>query len=132
MTKEFLKEHIKKIKEMEELQSEINSLYITLRSPVITGMPGAHSAEPDKIGNVVAKIQEKEVRLIARLDALIEEEKGIEQDFEMLDPVERAVMRYRYIQGIEWEEICVKMRYSWQHIHRIHKNILEKLKDETK
>lgn len=132
MTKEFLKEHIKKIKEMEELQNELDNLYITLRSPVITGLPGAHSAEPDKIGNVVAKIQEKEVRLIARLDMIIEEEREIEKTIEELDPLERTIMRYRYIQGIEWEEICVKMHYSWQHLHRTHRNILEKIKDETK
>lgn len=132
MNKEFLKDHVKKLKEQKELQSELNAIYITLKSPAITGLPLAHQSEPDKIGNIVAKIQEKEIKLLAKLDAIIAEEEEIEKVISKLETTERILMRYRYIQGLDWEKICVEMHYSWQHIHKIHKRILEKIKDETK
>ena len=132
MNKEFLKDHVKKLKEQKELQSELNAIYITLKSPAITGLPLAHQSEPDKIGNIVAKIQEKEIKLLAKLDAIIAEEEEIEKVITKLETTERILMRYRYIQGLDWEKICVEMHYSWQHIHKIHKRILEKIKDETK
>ena len=41
---------------------------------------------------------------------------------------EQDVLWYRYIKGLKWEEVCVKIGYSWQHTHRIHSNALENLK----
>ena len=128
MTKEFLKEHIKKLSEAEGLKFEIDNMYQTLRSPVITGMPSAHSPDADKIGVVLSKIQEKEIRYLAKLDVILSEEKEIEKVIDSLeDSRERTVMRYRYISGLEWEEVCVKAHYSWQHTHRLHANALNKL-----
>lgn len=128
MTKEFLKEHIKKLSEAEGLKFEIDNMYQTLRSPVITGMPSAHSLDADKIGIVLSKIQEKEIRYLAKLDVILSEEEEIEKFIDSLeDSRERTVMRYRYISGLEWEEVCVKAHYSWQHTHRLHANALNKL-----
>lgn len=128
MTKEFLKEHIDKLAEADQLKNELDSLYIMLKSPVITGMPGGHSADADKIGNVVAKIEEKEARYLGKLNVILNEEKVIEKAIdELKDARERTVMRYRYISGYIWEEICVKAHYSWQHIHRLHASALKKL-----
>ena len=62
MTKEFLKEHITKLNEVKGLEFEIQQMYQTLKSPIITGMPAVHSPDADKIGNVVWKIQEKEIK----------------------------------------------------------------------
>ena len=129
MTKEFLKEHIDKLAERDQLKDELDSLYIMLKSPVITGMPGGHSADSDKIGSLVAKIQEKEARYLGKLNVILNEEKIIEEAIDKLkDPRERTVMRYRYISGYIWEEICVKAHYSWKHIHRIHSNALNNIK----
>ena len=128
MTKEFLKEHIKKLNEAKGLKSEIDQMYQTLKSPIITGMPSAHSPDADKLGNVLWKIQEKEIRYLAKLDIILNEEKEIEKVIDSLeDSRERTVMRYRYISGLEWEEVCVKAHYSWQHTHRLHADALNKL-----
>ena len=128
MTKDYLKEHIDKLAEADQLKDELDSLYIMLKSPVITGMPGGHSADADKIGNVVAKIQEKEARYLGKLNVILDEEKVIEEAIDKLkDPRERTVMRYRYISGLKWEEICVKAHYSRKHIHRIHSNALKNI-----
>lgn len=34
----------------------------------------------------------------------------------------RSVMRYRYVNGMKWEEICMKMPCSWNSVHRWHRN----------
>ena len=129
MTREFLKEHIKKLEEAEGLRFEIDQMYQTLKSPIITGMPAAHSPDRDKIGNIIWRIQEKEIRYLAKLDIILNEEKEIEKFIDSLeDSRERVIMRYRYISGLEWEQVCVKAHYSWQHTHRLHSEALNKLK----
>lgn len=128
MTKEFLKEHIEKLREAEGLKFEIDQMYQPLKSPVITGMPSGTPANKDKIGEILWKIQEKEIRYLAKLDIILKEEEKIEKIIDSLeDSRQRTVMRYRYISGLEWEEVCVKAHYSWQHTHRLHADALNKL-----
>ena len=130
MTKEFLKEHITKLNEVKGLEFEIQQMYQTLKSPIITGMPAVHSPDADKIGNVLWKIQQKEIKYLAKLDVILNEEKDIEKVIEALkDSRERTIMRYRYISGLEWEEVCVRAHYSWKHTHRLHSEALKKLID---
>ena len=58
------------------------------------------------------------------------EEKEIEKFIDSLeDSRERVIMRYRYISGLEWEEVCVKAHYSWKHTHRLHSDALNKILD---
>ena len=130
MTKEFLKDHIIKLNEVKGLEFEINQMYQTLKSPIITGMPAVHSPDADKIGNVLSKIQQKEIKYLAKLDVILNEEKEIETVIdELKDSRERTIMRYRYISGLEWEEVCVKAHYSWKHTHRLHSDALNKILD---
>lgn len=57
--------------------------------------------------------------------------KYIEDVIEGLPEREKYLMRLRYIQGCRWETICYKMNYEWRHIHRLHSNILNQLKNGT-
>ena len=128
MTKEFLKDHITKLNEVKGLEFEIQQMYQTLKSPIITGMPAVHSPDADKIGNVLWKIQQKEIKYLAKLDVILNEEKEIEKVIDALkDSRERTIMRYRYISGLEWEEVCVKAHYSWRQTHYLHSSALEKI-----
>ena len=128
MTKEFLKEHITKLNEVKGLEFEIQQMYQTLKSPIITGMPAVHSPDADKIGNVLWKIQQKEIKYLAKLDVILNEEKDIERVIDKLeDSRQRTIMRYRYISGLEWEEVCVRAHYSWRQTHYLHSSALEKI-----
>ena len=40
----------------------------------------------------------------------------------------RNILKLRYINGMKWEEICVKLDCSWRNIHRLHVYALESLK----
>ena len=128
MTKEFLKDHITKLNEAKGLEFEIQQMYQTLKSPIITGMPAVHSPDADKIGNVLWKIQQKEIKYLAKLDVILNEEKDIERVIDNLeDSRQRTIMRYRYISGLEWEEVCVRAHYSWRQTHYLHSSALEKI-----
>ena len=131
MTKEFLQNHLTKLEEAKGLEFEIQQMYQTLKSPIITGMPAVHSPDADKLGNVVWKIQEKEIKYLAKLDVILNEEKDVEKVIDALkDSRERTIMRYRYIRGLSWEEVCVKVNYSWKQVHRFHSNSLNKILDK--
>ena len=128
MTKEFLQNHLTKLEEAKGLEFEIQQMYQTLKSPIITGMPAVHSPDTDKLGNVLWKIQEKEIKYLAKLDVILNEEKDIEKVIDTLKDIrERTIMRYRYISGLKWEEVCVKAHYSWKHTHRLHSEALRKI-----
>ncbi len=60
-----------------------------------------------------------------KIEEIITERTRLEDLIDMLDdPLERAVMRYKYIEGLKWEEVCSKICYEWSQTHRIHKNAL--------
>ena len=100
----------------------LNILFLSL------GFSTIHSPDADKIGNVLWKIQQKEIKYLAKLDVILNEEKEIETVIDKLkDSRERTIMRYRYISGLEWEEVCVKSHYSWRQTHRLHSDALRKI-----
>ena len=52
-----------------------------------------------------------------------------EKAIEALEPTARMLLRFRYIDGLPWEEVCVRMNYSWRQTHRMHSKALEALKE---
>lgn len=62
-----------------------------------------------------------------KLTALVTLQLSIENAIETLDPVERELIRLRYIDGKDWHQVCAGINYSWQQTHRIHAKILQKL-----
>lgn len=53
----------------------------------------------------------------------------IEEAIEALEPTARMLLRYRYLDGLKWEEVCVRMNCSWMQTHRIHAAALNQLKE---
>lgn len=69
--------------------------------------------------------------MVNRINEIIEEEKGLESLYDFMadlskeidkveDVVERALLRYRYILGLTWENISDKLGYSIAQVYRIH------------
>ena len=46
----------------------------------------------------------------------------------MEDEREKDLLTYRYLKGLKWEEICVRMDYKWRQVHRIHAMAIKNLK----
>ena len=81
----------------------------------------------DKIQTTVEKIIEIEEKLDHEIDALADLRNRIETAVEKLEDGRlRDVMRYRYIDGMKWEQIAVEMHYSYMQVCRLHgKALLE-------
>jgi DNA-directed RNA polymerase specialized sigma24 family protein len=63
----------------------------------------------------------------SKLEALATAQLEIERALETLDYTERELIRLRYIDGLEWHQVCAAINYSWQQTHRIHARVLKKL-----
>lgn len=69
--------------------------------------------------------------MVNRINKIIEEEKKIEILYDFMadlsseidkveDVLERAILRYRYITCLTWEQIAEKMGYCLSQVYRIH------------
>lgn len=69
--------------------------------------------------------------MVNRINKVLEEEKSLEKLYDFMadllkeidkvdDVVERALLRYRYILGLTWENIAEKLGYSTSQVYRIH------------
>lgn len=86
----------------------------------------------DKIQTTVEKIIEIEEKLDHEIDALVDLRNRIEAAVEKLEDGRlRDVMRYRYIDGMKWEQIAAIMRLDYRWVLRLHGRALCKLTIES-
>jgi hypothetical protein len=60
-------------------------------------------------------------------EELAAEQAYIEAMIAGLEPIERLLMRHRYMNGLTWEKVCVAINYGWTATHEMHGRILDKL-----
>lgn len=131
MTKERLRTYQAIKRELEQLREQLEELEAAIYNPSVSKMsnePKGSGGISDPTGNGATKHQELVDRYRAKMAELIAEQLEIEDAIESLDGTARALMRYRYIEGLTWEEVCVKISYSWMQTHRIHAKALEQLR----
>lgn len=131
MTKEQLKNYVILKEEREQLRRQLDELEATLYYPKIqrlSDMPSTPSKE-NTLELMVARHLELQDKYEAKLAEMTAEMLKIEDTIEKLDPTARMLFRYRYLDGLKWEEVCVRMNYSWMQTHRIHANALNQLKE---
>ena len=134
ITKEELKEHYRLKQETVELEETIKKLQLQAQSvsaTKITGAP-AGSGSPDKIADNLSRIEKLIQYYQQKLEKLLIQQKQIEEAIESLPTNERLLMRYRYIDGLDWVDVAANMNYSWQWMHKIHARILKKLSGKDK
>ena len=114
-------------KQVADRLAELETTATSPRVQALDGMPHG-TGGGDAMTGIVAelvKLQEKYKDKLHQLNATLFE---VEDMIDRLgDPVERRLMRCRYIDGLTWEEVCVEMNYSWRQTHRIHGTALDKL-----
>ena len=131
MTKDRLRNYASLKEECEQLRRQLEELEATLYYPKIqrlNGMPSAPSKE-NAMELMIARHVEMQKKYEAKIAEMTAEMLQIEAAIETLDPTARMLLRYRYMDGLKWEEVCVKMNYSWMQTHRIHANALNQLKE---
>ena len=131
VTKEELKEHYRLVCEIHDLQEEIKELQSLRQSigAVKFGGAGGGSGNGDAIGSKIAKLNDMLEYYVLKVEERLIQQEKIENELERLPVTERRLMRYRYIDGLEWKDIMGKMCYSWKQVHRIHGRALQKLNE---
>ena len=129
MTKQELLRYRALAVELEQMRETIERLDQSIsgvRASVLTGMPkgGRRSGTAER----VAKLVDLREMYAKKWEALLDEMRRIEAAVEMLsDPVERALVRYKYIDGKTWDEVCEAIHYELRQTHRIHTRALKNL-----
>lgn len=127
--KEYLKSYRRAIKREQDILDEIQRLRLDkmLPSVVNDGMP--HGSNHSDLSDYAA-ILDEQIDLLKeeRLEKVRCYQKIERQIRQMENEDEQEVLRLRYILGMKWEEVAVKMDYSWRQIHRIHSAALLNLK----
>lgn len=107
-----------------ELDTQLQKVTTDLENESVTT-----TKDPDKWTNLINEKMKVEALVNKELCKGYKEIVSIENIIKALPEREKYLMRLRYIDGFKWEEICVKMNYEWSHIHRIHGDILKKIKN---
>ena len=127
------KEYLWRYQNAKRKEAEINEEIMQLRidkmmpSLVQDGMP--HGSGGGDLSGYAARLDELMCELYEQMEQCIAIRLEISRKIEgMQDETESLLLRYRYIQGLKWEDIAVKMEYSWKQIHRIHGKALNNFK----
>lgn len=127
--KEYLKSYRRAIKREQDILDEIQRLRLDKMFPSVVndGMP--HGSSHSDLSDYAA-ILDEQIDLLKeeRLEKVRCYQKIERQIRQMENEDEQEVLRLRYILGMKWEEVAVKMDYSWRQIHRIHSAALLNLK----
>lgn len=137
MTEKERKEHLKKrlhrYRDLEaerwQIEQELKRVEDFMNGPRganLDGMPRSPGIGDPVLG-VVSQHLALQERYRLQLEKMAAAQTTIEDMIESLEPVARQLMRYRYIDGLPWEEVCVAIRYSWRQTHRTHAKALDAL-----
>lgn len=127
--KEYLKSYRRAVKREQDILEEIQRLRLDKMFPSVVndGMP--HGSSHSDLSDYMAIIDEQiELLKEERLEKVRCYQKIERQISQMENEDEQEVLRLRYILGMKWEEVAVKMGYSWKQTHRIHSSALQNFK----
>lgn len=137
MTKEELKRQLHSYRELKveseqvaERLAEVESKMTSPRGAGSDGMPHGSGAGDPMFGIVSQHIDlQKKYQLLQ--EKLARSQLQIEELISELEPRERVLMRFHYIDGLTFEQMGEKMEYAGRHIRRLHafalSHLLEKM-----
>lgn len=131
--KENLKKRLHRYRDLEaereQIAAELKRVEAFMAGPRASNLDGM--PRPPGFGDPVLGVVSQHITLQERyhrqLEKMAAAQAAIEDMIERLEPTARQLMRYRYIDGLPWEEVCVAIRYSWRQTHNIHAKALDTL-----
>lgn len=127
--KEYLKSYRRAVKREQDILEEIQRLRLDKMFPSVVndGMP--HGSSHSDLSDYMA-IMDEQIEFLKeeRLEKVRCYQKIERQIRQMENEDEKEVLRLRYIKGLKWEEVALKMNYSWKQVHRIHSSALKSFK----
>ena len=124
--KEYLDGYRKCVRQLDSLNEELSEIRINKMFPSLIqdGMPHAHTTTD--LSGYAARIDKIERKIVKARYQKINKLKNIRDRIErMSDENEKDVLFYRYIKGMKWEEIAVKMMYTYRNVTKIHGRALK-------
>ncbi|MDB2049606.1 sigma factor-like helix-turn-helix DNA-binding protein [Clostridium perfringens] len=119
----ILKEEVDDLAEQRDFLLEHKT---SIKSQIISDMPSGSSGFKTA-DDLMIKINDIIIKLSKKLVILGELILNIETTIENLEPLERKLIRYRYINDLTFYQIAMKLNYSERHTKRLHKEILNKI-----
>lgn len=118
------------LKNIAHLREEIAALESRRLSPRITAY-GSERVQSSSRGDIMPEQEAQMDALIVRYRAELNSTLALQAEFErmieQLNPLEKRIMRYYYIDGMIWEQIWQETNYSTRHLLRLHRGIMDKL-----
>ena len=127
--KEYLWEYQRAKRQLERLEEELAELRLDKMCPSVIqdGMP--HASGGGDLSGYAARVDALERKILKARYKRIQRFKEIRDRIERLeDENEKDVLVYRYIRGMKWEDIAVKMNIGYRHVLRMHGKALENFK----
>ena len=126
LKKEYLKGYEKAIRQLERSELKMKEIRLNKMCPSIIndGMP--HASNKTDLSSYIVLLEQEEKRYMKYRYQRVKKCKEITDRIERLESEdEKDVLMYRYIKLMKWEDICMKVGYSWKQVHRIHGRALE-------
>lgn len=99
-------------------------------SPSYSDMP--HGGGSDKVQTAAVEVAELTDKLNRKLHQAIMVQENIKKLLESLDDIKlRQLMSYRYINGMRWEEIAVRMDFNYRWVLRLHRKALNQISEQA-
>lgn len=121
--------------ELAQLREWLTEIEATLFYPQpqrLSGMPSAPSKDNDgALVSMTTRHMELQQRYLAKLAELEQAIQDAEDAIETLNPTDRRILRYKYLEGMTFEQIAEVMHYSRQGITKRHRNALDQLNART-
>ena len=99
-------------------------------SPSYSDMP--HGGGSDKVQTAAVEVAELTDKLNQKLHQAIMVQENIKKLLESLDDIKlRQLMSYRYINGMRWEKIAVRMDFNYRWVLRLHRKALNQISEQA-
>lgn len=125
----FLRSYLRDKQAVARLEEQLEELRINKMSPSAINSGMTNGTGLNDLSDYAAKVDELERELLEKKKDRIESFRKVQTAIEAInEETEKDLLTYRYLKGMKWKEIAVKMGYSWKHMHRIHSRAIENLK----
>lgn len=117
----------KRIDRLLEEQSRWREMALKI-TPTLSQTPGGGES-----GSPIERPMDKVLEIEEKIDQEIDELQEVRRDIKTVlgqleDDTLRLLMEYRYLDGLTFEEIAVKMHYSWRWVIKLHGKALAEIK----
>ncbi|MBR0085659.1 MAG: DUF1492 domain-containing protein [Lachnospiraceae bacterium] len=128
--KEYLGQYLKIKKRIKKLKGELRELRDLCDQITVdpTTEKVQTSGSKDRLGDVVAKIIDKENELLDQVEEAADVMDDIERSIDMLeDPDEQLMLQMRYVEGMSWNDIISSIPLSDRTAFTKHKSAMDRI-----